>query len=293
MARSRRAGLGHRLVAAWARVRAAFGDGYGSMCLLSDGGCRVGVLCHPLVSFVRSAAIKTSSRIKRPAWPCLALPPPCHQIGTLPPRRTSRILLQRAHARNVLDGARTSGCNGARTCLTAITAIDWSHHGLIAVNKSHRCNAAYSHSVRAATDVPAAIHQTPAHGGIITTRPAVLPHPGARPQAAELLRSVGREYPGDRRLQDRSRPRRLRELSVRWLSGDWSARQGLSSEGESGGGQAAKAGGPPLVSAPRRGTDVVRAASAQRVRGYDFQVRVLHDSAAGVIHALRRQLTNS
>ena len=47
----------------------------------------------------------------------------------------------------------------------------------------------------------------------LNTRPAVLPHPGARPQAAELLRYVAREYPRDRRLQDRSRPRWLRELS--------------------------------------------------------------------------------
>ena len=59
----------------------------------------------------------------------------CHRAGR------PRILLQRAHARNVLDGARTPGCSGARTCLTGTTAIDWSDHGLTAANKSRRCTA--------------------------------------------------------------------------------------------------------------------------------------------------------
>ena len=85
----------------------------------------------------------------------------CHRAGR------PRILLQRAHARNVLDGARTPGCSGARTCLTGTTAIDWSDHGLTAANKSRRCTAAYSHhltpttavvNVPAATNVPAAAH---------------------------------------------------------------------------------------------------------------------------------------
>ena len=77
----------------------------------------------------------------------------CHRAGR------PRILLQRAHARNVLDGARTPGCSGARTCLTGTTAIDWSDHGLTAANKSRRCTAAYSHHLTPTTavvNVPAA-----------------------------------------------------------------------------------------------------------------------------------------
>ena len=85
----------------------------------------------------------------------------CHRAGR------PRILLQRAHARNVLDGARAPGCSGARTCLTGTTAIDWSDHGLTAANKSRRCTAACSHylapttavvNVPATTNVPAATH---------------------------------------------------------------------------------------------------------------------------------------
>ena len=84
----------------------------------------------------------------------------CHRAGR------PRILLQRAHARNVLDGARTPGCSGARTCLTGTTA---SIGPTTASPQPISPAAALQHiptprsttavvNVPAATNVPAAAH---------------------------------------------------------------------------------------------------------------------------------------
>ena len=68
----------------------------------------------------------------------------CHRAGR------PRVLLQRSHARDVVDGAQTRCCDGARApcCLTA---ANWSHHGLTAANWSRGCTAADSHHLTATT----------------------------------------------------------------------------------------------------------------------------------------------
>ena len=75
----------------------------------------------------------------------------CHRAGR------PRILLQRAHARDVVDGARIPSCDGART-RSCLTAANWSHHSLTAANWSRGCTAADSHhltaTIAAAPNVP-------------------------------------------------------------------------------------------------------------------------------------------
>ena len=60
-----RAGLGHRLVAAWARVRGAFGDGWVGVCLLSDG-FRPSVSCVTHYSLARSRQRRRRATTARP-----------------------------------------------------------------------------------------------------------------------------------------------------------------------------------------------------------------------------------